>query len=122
MSETADIIEGKIEECDALREAFFAEDSTCFLLDGDGHLQPYSITRQIEAGWYLDVKGKKLIVATFDLTVDNDVLKSNHFAVNGRIYRIEAGGDEAGDGKNPPEGEEPWWELSYVRTGERFNP
>lgn len=122
MSEIADIIEAKIDEFDALREVFFAGDSDCYFLDKDGGEVEFSVTLLKTGGWYLDTKAKNLLIATNDLSLVENILLSSYFAVSGRVYQIMDDDGEGGDGRIPPEGEEPWIKLSFRRTGTRFEP
>lgn len=122
MSELADIIEAKIEEFDSLREVFFSDDAKCFLLDQDGGETAYVVKLEVENGWYLDTKAKKLLVATLDTNFAKKLELSGHFSVSGRVYEILEDDGEGGDGRVPPEGEEPWWKLLFKRTGQTFTP
>lgn len=116
-----DIIEGKKQEFEILREEFFPG-ARCFLLKqkGSGGVA-YTQTLEV-VDWYLDTKDKKLLIATDSIEIGKKILVSDHFSVSGRVYQISSDDGEGGDTKVAPEGEEPWWKLSFKRTGETFEP
>ncbi|HEY0428994.1 MAG TPA: hypothetical protein VGC76_14530 [Pyrinomonadaceae bacterium] len=122
MSILGEIIAAKKLEFDALREIFYPESPVCYLLAGDGDEEVFSVKLEISGGWYLDTKQKKLLVAAPDTDFAKKLELSGYFSVSGRVYELQDDDGEGGDGKVPPEGEEPWWKLSYKRTGQSFSP
>lgn len=122
MSILDEIINAKKLEFNALREIFFPASSICYLLAHDGGETAYTVKLELGSDWYLDTKAKKFLVATSDTVFAKKLELSGYFSINGRVYSIEDDDGEGGDGRVPPEGEEPWWKISYKRTGQTFTP
>lgn len=114
MSETADIIEAKIEEFDALREAFGDGTEKCFLLiKRDFQAADYDVLVELENGYYFEFS------TTFNhfnlqlATLDREFAKQTftHIALNGIVYQLPRPRVVI-----PPTGETPFYQILCVQT------
>lgn len=121
MSDFEENIEDYAEAFDDIREEFFAEGTTCFLLSGDGETEEFKVKRQLLAGWYLkysEYRGFfKLRHATNDQTFQKKLKTSGYVAINGDVYKILEGDTV------PPQGNKPFWQIACEFVGgKKFIP
>lgn len=120
MSELADIVEAKIEEFDALREVFFEDDGTCYLLKLDGDEVSFEVVIQLVSGWYLEYSKFRSRFELFYAELETDFKEkyacASHVSINGDVYAISEGDTV------PPQGEEPFWIIPCTLSGGKFTP